>query len=227
MSTVSSRHSPASSALPASEKASGPGSISRKDRQHRRPPAHARAPPSPPSAGAGRRSIGVEQTRRRLDDQPAGVEVDDRNDRAGKRDHRRRAAGALDFERVAGAEIMDRAHPPERRPVAQHRFEPDQIGVVIFLRPRWRQRRARADRDASPATPRRGCGPRPPTGARSGRPWRRRSGAAPSADRRSRRRAAHRRRRLRVGGKALDPHRAADPVRAGDDPDADLLCRCR
>ena len=134
------------------------------------------------------------------------------------------APGALDFERVAGAEIMDRAHPAERRPVAQHRVEADQIGVVIFLRLGRRQRRARqiepqpAQRlgavavvDPGEARDQHALGrAEQPQLAIAARPLSSASGAIGGDV-------------LGARGKALDPHRAADPVRAGDDADADLL----
>ena len=196
----------------------------RKDRQHRRPPAHASLPDGR-TGGLG--AAIVEQTRRGCHDQPAGVEVDDRNDRPGERDHRRRCAGALDFERVAGAEIVDRAHPTERHPVAQHRFEPDQVGVVIFLGLGWRQCRARQI-EAQPANR---LGAVAVVDARQTRDQHALGGAKQAQLQAT---AAALVGERPIGGnvfgargEALDPHRAANPVRAGDDPDADLLWRPR
>src|SRR5207237_6356606 len=46
------------------------------------------------------------------------------------------------FECVPRSEIVDSTHSTHPRPVAQHRLEADQIGVVILLRPSLRQSRA-------------------------------------------------------------------------------------
>src|SRR5258708_24478943 len=107
MSTVSSRQSPSWSALPASERPTGPGNISGKIV---RTVASQVAMSDPALFGDIRldRPI-VEEALGRVDDQTAGGEIDLRHDRAGEGHHDSAAILARHVERIAGAEIMDGA----------------------------------------------------------------------------------------------------------------------
>src|SRR5271165_213483 len=76
----------------------------------------------------------------RLDHDPSAVEVDRRNDRLRERQEQGLpAALGGNFENVARPVIADLGHPPERLATRGHRFEPDEIGMVIYLRARRRQ----------------------------------------------------------------------------------------
>ena len=109
-------------------------------------------------------------------------------------------------------------HMPERRPVGERGCEADQVGVVIFVLGRRRQRRARQIKPQAPQRlgavavrdPRRGVAITTPLAVPTRRSVKRRSPALVFQ-------RAIARDIFGIGGEALDPHRAAHAMRAGDD----------
>ena len=83
-----------------------------------------------------RRPIAIrphQDLRRRHDDNAARVEIDHRNHLAGEGIEFDPAARHRDFDQVAGAEILHRAHRADFVPRVVDRFQADQIGMVEFF----------------------------------------------------------------------------------------------
>ena len=215
MSTVSSRQMPGLERLAGERIGERPRQHFREDRQHRRAPGHRRSASPPPAmlgvrlahcrfppccGGAGwlRRSACVEQ--------PGGGSITSRPASRSTTGTTARVNGTItggpparSISSVSPAPKSCTARTrADRRAVGEHRVEPDQIGVVVFLLVRRRQRRARQI-EAQPAQ-RLGAVAvvDPGRSRRSARPWRCRRGAARSAARRSRPRAAVARRHPRA-----------------------------
>src|SRR4051812_517578 len=136
MSMVSRLQSPAASALPARLAPSGPGNSSGKIVS-----TLARHMAISILLGGG---VVAERAGQRIDHNPSARDVHHRNHGLGERQHESRAAKRrLHLDEIAGAEIVDRDNGTERRAARVRNRQPHEVGMIKFIRLRWREPVAR------------------------------------------------------------------------------------